>query len=1117
MKQRVFAWHGYNLGSHLLCLSGLLPFYISSNHRFKWIGVLLFALLGLGSISTAHAQTLYFEGTNGLNWSDPNSWYPFGIPNGNDVVIDGSITPISYVDGTLTTGNLSINNAGYVFIAGGKTLFVTGDVSNSGDIVISQTTAFSMSGGTVSGAGSILLSGGAGAQLNGTLTQASDHTISGNGEIDAALTNNGTVNANGGNGANGVTLLLQTSNMTNYGTIEVTNNGVFSGQLEVNGITVTQGTNGEILANGGNVQFDAGTKISGGALNTGTNGGTYSLYGSTTFDALTNNSTVYVNNNDTLTVTGDLADNGEISVNPGHYGVDIVSITNGTVSGTGAIILNEGGAYAELNGTLIQSAGHTISGYGQINAALTNNGLVNANVSGGTLAVLGATANNNVMEATNGGVLEIGAITVTQGSNGELLANGGNLQFDNGSAISGGTLNTGANGGTYAVQGNATFDSLTNNSTVYKADMGTLTVTGNLTDNGSIVVNTDFYGGDAISFSGGTVSGTGSIILNEGGGYAVLNGTLTQSAGHTISGNGQINAALTNNGTVNANGGSTYNGSSLVLQTSDMTNNNVMEATNGGQLEVNGITVSQGTNGEILADGGNVQFEGGAKISGGALNTGTNGGYYSLYGNATFDVLTNNSTVYISNNDTLTVTGDLTDNGEILVNGNYYGNDIITVSGGTVSGSGSIVLNVGGAGAQLNGTLTQASGHTITGNGEINAALINNGTVNANGGTTLSVTGATTNNGLMQASNGGTLAIASGVLTNFSGTTLTGGSYEVDANSAINLPGSITTNAATVTLSGANSNFSAINSLTNNQGSFYLKNGRAFATAGDLVNDGLVNIDSTSSLLVNGALSEPNHGTVIVNGTLTGIVTVGSGSFIGGGGTVNGPITVGQGGTSYPGDPKILSATSVEYQDGSTAEFAIATTRDSSQPPTAGVDYDQIDITGNTLDELQIDPGTTTLLFNLEPGTLAALQADAQANIDDYYFLFQLGSGTSIGQFSDLTITDGANTYTEGFINGEATFTQLDLVFDFSYTANESNDSLVGGNDVAFQTFYDPQAAPEPSTWAMLLGGLSLLALWRLRTRSCDGLSRNALDRTPPGCRLTLLTADKVSPRHGPR
>ena len=56
---------------------------------------------------------------------------------------------------------------------------------------------------------------------------------------------------------------------------------------------------------------------------------------------------------------------------------------------------------------------------------------------------------------------------------------------------------------------------------------------------------------------------------------------LTQAAGHTISGCGQINAALTNQGLVNAN----VNGQTLSLPTNPMTNAATMEATNGGVLQ----------------------------------------------------------------------------------------------------------------------------------------------------------------------------------------------------------------------------------------------------------------------------------------------------------------------------------------------------------------------------------------------------------------------------------------------------------------------------------------------------------------------------------------------------
>jgi hypothetical protein len=39
-----------------------------------------------------------------------------------------------------------------------------------------------------------------------------------------------------------------------------------------------------------------------------------------------------------------------------------------------------------------------------------------------------------------------------------------------------------------------------------------------------------------------------------------------------------------------------------------------------------------------------------------------------------------------------------------------------------------------------------------------------------------------------------------------------------------------------------------------------------------------------------------------------------------------------------------------------------------------------------------------------------------------------------------------------------------------------------GGVNASFSASFSPAAAPEPSTWALLLGGLGLLAFWRNRT-----------------------------------
>ena len=247
------------------------------------------------------------------------------------------------------------------------------------------------------------------------------------------------------------------------------------------------------------------------------------------------------------------------------------------------------------------------------------------------------------------------------------------------------------------------------------------------------MVNSDQGQPATLNFSGSqTLSGTGSVILNNWGSSAQLNTSnsdvLTQAAGHTISGYGQINAALTNQGLVNAN----VNGQTLSLATNPMTNAATMEATNGGVLSVE--TTVNNAGGTILADGGNVQFNGNAVVVGGTL-TSTGTSYLSATGSSNMSAVTlsNGSLFNIPGGRSVTVTNGITNNGTILVNSNRAGGAALNFNGSqTLSGTGSVILNLAGGGATLNtansgDVLTQAAGHTISGMGTINAALNNQG------------------------------------------------------------------------------------------------------------------------------------------------------------------------------------------------------------------------------------------------------------------------------------------------------------------------------------------------------------------------------------------------------
>jgi len=234
----------------------------------------------------------------------------------------------------------------------------------------------------------------------------------------------------------------------------------------------------------------------------------------------------------------------------------------------------------------------------------------------------------------------------------------------------------------------------------------------------------------------------------------------------------------------------------------------------------------------------------------------------------------------------------------------------------------------------------------------------------------------------------------------------------------------------------------------------------------------------TSSIITGDVALNHSSLTLGSGGRVDGNVAVGEGGTISGSGRVNGKITVASGGSTYPGDPQITTAGSIEYQNGSTAQFSIETTGSSSHPPGAGTDYDQFQLTAGTPGTLQIDAGTTTLQLNLSATSLAALQSNAQNNITDLYFVFNLGSGTSSGEFTQLTLTEGANTYTNAITGGVATFAGLGLEFDLSYTASQSGNSLTGGNDVGFSVV---AAVPEPGTWALMIVGFGLLVALRSR------------------------------------
>ena len=284
-----------------------------------------------------------------------------------------------------------------------------------------------------------------------------------------------------------------------------------------------------------------------------------------------------------------------------------------------------------------------------------------------------------------------------------------------------------------------------------------------------------------------------------------------------------------------------------------------------------------------------------ATIQGGTLTgmLGTNGSA-TLDGASKGTLTLSTGTLYTGGAGTTTsILGTIQNQGNIQLAAGTSQNAGLWVGGGgsntttTLTGGGTVTLsNAAGARAFIQdgtfsgGNILTNSNNTIQGYGNIGNAtdlkVINGGTLLANvAGQTLTVdgTGGLTNNGTMQANAGSTLLVTQG-FTNFSSGTLTGGTYDVygtgSSAGAIQIDalgttgGEIGTNNAIIMLNGANSGFldgggmDALSALALNGGTLDILGGRNFSTLGAFDNTGTLEIGSTDTFTANGTFDPPS-------------------------------------------------------------------------------------------------------------------------------------------------------------------------------------------------------------------------------------------------------------------
>jgi hypothetical protein len=694
---------------------------------------------------------------------------------------DGAITltnGTTYLAPTNTTtsvlGTLNLGSSG-----SGATLEVVSNTTSTGNLRLIGNT-------TLAGTGTLLLMGGqiGTNNTNYTLTNGSTNTIQGYGVIGSdagsdypplSLVNNGVINANVSGSGNSLTIGGSGASIVNNNLLEATDGGT----LILNTNAALSNASGTILANGAAVQLVNETVVggtltteNGGTMQTGgASGGNAYLNGTTSGQITLTDGSSYTagaaGSSTTTQISGALA-LGTTSGSTLVLGGALELLGNTTLSGPGKVTMTSGQIGTNNNNYLLTND-VTIQGSGTIGSnntdystmSLTNSGVIDANVSGQTLAIQetnGTNTNTGTLEATDGGTLSLATNELINNQGGVILASGA------GSTV---TVATTIDGGTLSTTGGAVMQSATNNSAYLNgasasgaitfADGTTYTAgaagTNQITYvNGSLILGSSSGSnialGGALELLGNTtLSGPGRVTMTSGQ-IGTNNNDYTLTNETTIQGSGLIGSSdatystmtVANQGLINGN----VNGATLQIgnTSGNLTNTGTLEASNGGRLLVTtGLANFSGntlTNGTYIVDGT------GAGPATMEIALGSNGGG-EIVNNAANIILngTNPNVSFVDTNGhaALALAANTTASSSLTIEGGYT-----LTTPGAFANAGSVTIGAGstlqaGTGTSnysQSGGLTQGNGALVAGNVAINGGAINPGLGAAPG--TLTVT-----------------------------------------------------------------------------------------------------------------------------------------------------------------------------------------------------------------------------------------------------------------------------------------------------------------------------------------------------------------------------------------
>jgi hypothetical protein len=716
-------------------------------------------------------------------------------------------------------------NANYI-VANNAATFFAGTITNLGTITVAASgsvTDFIVPGTvTLTGGGTLNLQDAARVRGGGELINV-NNVIQGDTNNTTSLGNNDMVLVNQSGGlidANhaGLALVIDPANgpgMTNAGVMRATNGGVLV--LSGNGAGGFDNTGGTILANGTSslVELVSNASVSNGTFNTLNGGQILVPSGHQAFlTNVTSTGAIVTQNNTTLNLGGTIANIGSITIGSTTSTTDLVIGGTVTLTGGGKLSLSSadrirgGGTLINVN-NLIQGDTN-IGTFGNNDTAIVNQGggVINANNPGMAMFidpvnVLGL-VNQNIMEATNGGILQLsgnggGAFDNTLGV---ILASGSasSVQLLSNASIFGGTLTT-TSGGQFILPSThqAFLTNLVNAGTLVTQNNTTLNLGGTITNTatitiGSTVNTTDLVASGSVTLTGGGTLNLMSVDRIRGGGpFINVNNVIQGDTNVGTFGNNDTSIINQAGGVIDAN-----NPGMVMymdpINIAGLINQNIMEATNGGilQLSGNGGGAFDNTAGVILASGtsSSVQLIVNASVFGGTLTT-TNGGQFILPANnqAFLTNLVNAGTFVAQNNTTLNLGGTITNTGNITIASTQNLTDLVASGSVTLTGGGTLNLTGGdrirGGGPLIN-VNNVIQGDTSFGTfGNNDTAIVNQsaGVIDANNpGKAMYIDPVNgvgmTNTGLMEATNGGILQLSGnggGAFNNTGGVILSNG------------------------------------------------------------------------------------------------------------------------------------------------------------------------------------------------------------------------------------------------------------------------------------------------------------------------------------------------------